>query len=66
VSPLKPSFIKRDREKKLVEKARLKAERREARKASPSSGHGPPIEADPVDEAPVAETPADPATPPAE
>jgi hypothetical protein len=47
----RPAFAKRDRENKLKDKARAKAERRAARKAAPRPGHGPPIEADAVDEA---------------
>jgi hypothetical protein len=42
----RPAFAKRDREMKLKDKARAKAERREARRAAPRSGKGPPIEAD--------------------
>jgi hypothetical protein len=42
----RPAFAKRDREMKLKDKARAKAERREARKATPRAQKGPPIEAD--------------------
>jgi hypothetical protein len=42
----RPAFAKRDREMKLKDKARAKAERRAARKAAPRTGHGPPIEAE--------------------
>jgi hypothetical protein len=42
----RPAFAKRDREMKLKDKARAKAEKRAARRASPRPGHGPPIEAD--------------------
>ena len=42
----RPAFAKRDREMKLKDKARAKAERRAARKAAPRPGHGPPIEGD--------------------
>ena len=44
----RPAFAKRDREMKLKDKARAKAERRAARKAAPRTGHGPPIEGDDV------------------
>jgi hypothetical protein len=44
----RPAFAKRDREMKLKDKARAKAERRAARKAAPRPGHGPPIEGDEV------------------
>jgi hypothetical protein len=56
----RPAFAKRDREMKLKDKARAKAERRAARKANPRPGHGPPIESDqPVGEATAsAEDPA--------
>lgn len=43
MSSQRPSFAKRDREMKLKDKARQKAERRAARKAEPRTGHGPPI-----------------------
>ena len=59
MSPVKPSFLKRDREKKLQEKARLKAERREARKSSPGGG-GPPIG---TDDNTYPDDPTPPATP---
>ncbi|HEX3757157.1 MAG TPA: hypothetical protein VHW23_00560 [Kofleriaceae bacterium] len=42
----RPAFAKRDREMKLRDKARAKAERREARRSTPRAGKGPPIEAD--------------------
>lgn len=42
----RPAFAKRDREMKLKDKARAKAERREARRATPRAQKGPPIEAD--------------------
>jgi hypothetical protein len=61
----RPAFAKRDREMKLKDKARAKAERRAARKAAPRPGHGPPIEGDEaVGEADSgAEVPATPAAP---
>lgn len=43
MSSQRPSFAKRDREMRLKDKARQKAERRAARKAEPRTGHGPPI-----------------------
>lgn len=46
MSSQRPSFAKRDREMKLKDKARQKAERRAARKAEPRTGHGPPIAAE--------------------
>ena len=46
MSSQRPSFAKRDREMKLKDKARAKAERRAARKAEPRTGHGPPIAAE--------------------
>lgn len=46
MSSQRPSFAKRDREMKLKDKARAKAERRAARKAEPRTGHGPPIATD--------------------
>jgi hypothetical protein len=42
----RPAFAKRERENKLKDKARAKAERRAARKATPRPGNGPPIAAD--------------------
>jgi hypothetical protein len=68
----RPAFAKRDREMKLKDKARAKAERRAARKAAPRPGHGPPIEGDDVvgeagstAEAPAAGAPVTAATAPA-
>ncbi len=46
MSSQRPSFAKREREMKLKDKARQKAERRAARKAQPRTGHGPPIATD--------------------
>lgn len=46
MSSQRPSFAKRDREMRLKDKARAKAERRAARKAEPRTGHGPPIATD--------------------
>jgi len=46
MSNQRPSFAKRDREMKLKDKARAKAERRAARRAEPRTGHGPPIATD--------------------
>ena len=43
MSSQRPSFAKRDREMKLKDRARAKAERRAARKAQPRTGNGPPI-----------------------
>jgi hypothetical protein len=43
MSNQRPSFAKREREMKLKDKARAKAERRAARKADPRSGSGPEI-----------------------
>lgn len=43
MSSQRPSFAKRDREAKLKDKARAKAERREARKNDPRATKGPPI-----------------------
>jgi hypothetical protein len=43
MSSQRPSFAKREREMKLKDKARAKAERRAARRAEPRSGYGPPI-----------------------
>lgn len=67
MSPQKPSFLKRDRERKLQDRAKQKAERREARKNNPNAGHGPPIGTDdntyPDDPAPPAVVDA---TPPAD
>lgn len=58
----RPAFAKRDREMKLKDKARAKAERREARKANPRAGKGPPIEADePSSDASAGTDPAAPA-----
>jgi hypothetical protein len=55
----RPAFAKRDREMKLKDKARAKAERREARKANPRAGKGPPIEAgEPSGTDPAAPAPA--------
>lgn len=42
----RPSFAKREREMKLKDRARAKAERRAARRAEPRSDSGPPIAAD--------------------
>jgi len=42
----RPAFAKREREMKLKDKARAKAERRAARWASPPPGSGPPIAGD--------------------
>jgi hypothetical protein len=42
----RPAFAKRDREMKLKDKARAKAERREARRTTPRTGKGPPIAVD--------------------
>ena len=39
----RPSFAKRDREMKLKDKAKAKAERRAARNAEPRASSGPPI-----------------------
>jgi hypothetical protein len=46
MSNQRPSFAKRDREMKLKDKARQKAERRAARRSEVRTGHGPPIAAD--------------------
>jgi hypothetical protein len=46
MSNQRPSFAKREREMKLKDKARAKAERRAARRAEPRTGHGPPIAAE--------------------
>jgi len=46
MSTQRPSFVKREREMKLKDKARAKAERRAARRAEPRTGHGPPIATD--------------------
>ena len=43
MSNQRPSFAKREREMKLKDKARAKAERRAARKAEPRAGSGPEI-----------------------
>lgn len=43
MSSQRPSFAKRDREAKLKDKARAKAERRENRKSDPRAAKGPPI-----------------------
>jgi hypothetical protein len=48
MSSQRPSFAKRDREMKLKDKARAKAERRAARRAEVRTGHGPPIATDEV------------------
>jgi hypothetical protein len=48
MSNQRPSFAKRDREMKLKDKARAKAERRAARRAEVRVGHGPPIATDEV------------------
>ena len=70
MSSQRPSFAKRDREMKLKDKARQKAERRAARKAEPRTGHGPPIAAENPAMAPStpddagSAAPAGPTTPP--
>lgn len=46
MSNQRPSFAKREREMRLKDKARQKAERREARRANPSAQKGPPIATD--------------------
>jgi hypothetical protein len=43
MSNQRPSFAKREREMKLKDKARAKAERRAARRAEARTGQGPPI-----------------------
>ena len=43
MSSQRPSFAKREREMKLKDKARAKAERRAARKAEVRTTKGPPI-----------------------
>jgi len=45
MSSQRPSFAKRDREMRLKDKARAKAERRAARRAQVRDGTGPPIAA---------------------
>jgi hypothetical protein len=60
MSNQRPSFAKREREMKLKDKARAKAERRAARRAEVRTGHGPPIAAE---EAPGATTSTDDAGP---
>jgi hypothetical protein len=47
MSNQRPSFAKREREMKLKDKARAKAERRAARRASRTGG-GPPVATDDV------------------
>ena len=74
MSSQRPSFAKRDREMKLKDKARAKAERRAARRAEVRSGTGPASATDEVggaapdsgqDASPTPATPATPAiTPP--
>ena len=63
MSSQRPSFAKRDREMKLKDKAKAKAERRAARKNEPRTGSGPPIEANDTGDVPPADTDAVP-TPP--
>lgn len=69
MSNQRPSFAKRDREMKLKDKAKAKAERREARKSNPGAAKGPPIafdeahvvvNSDEDDNAPAANAPAAP------
>ena len=43
MSSQRPSFAKRDREQRLKDRARQKAERREARRSETRTGSGPPI-----------------------
>ena len=46
MSSQRPSFLKREREMKLKDRARAKAERRAARRAEPRPFSGPAIAAD--------------------
>lgn len=46
MSSQRPSFAKRDREMKLKDRAKAKAERRAARAANPRTEKGPPIATD--------------------
>lgn len=61
MSNQRPSFAKRDREMKLKDKARAKAERRAARRAEARSGEKPALATD--DAAPGAPTSSDGAAP---